>query len=90
MIYLFWLLLDAHHRFTAEEPDWGFKRFYDLNKLFTPCENRPRALIKNGSTNITAFVRILKDPTGVLWHNFIKYIISFFIIIIQSLISVLR
>jgi len=31
-----------------------------------------------------AFVRVLKDPTGDLWHNFIKYIS--FTIIIQSLI----
>ncbi|PKC11352.1 putative ubiquitin-specific processing protease 21 [Rhizophagus irregularis] len=63
----------AHHRFTAEESDWGFTRFYDLRKLLTPCENRTRALIENDSTNITAFVRVLKDPTGVLWHNFINY-----------------
>src|SRR6266498_5422603 len=66
--------LDTHHRFTAEESDWGFTRFYDLRKLFVPSDNRTRALIENDSTNITAFVRVLKDPTGVLWHNFIKYI----------------
>ncbi|CAB4447002.1 unnamed protein product [Rhizophagus irregularis] len=63
----------AHHRFTAEESDWGFTRFYDLRKLLTPCENRTLALIENDSTNITVFVRVLKDPTGVLWHNFINY-----------------
>ncbi|GBB89579.1 hypothetical protein RclHR1_01630017 [Rhizophagus clarus] len=63
----------AHHRFTAEESDWGFVRFYNLNKLFTPCENRTRALIENDSTNITAIMRVFKDPTGVLWHNFINY-----------------
>ncbi|RIA93959.1 ubiquitin carboxyl-terminal hydrolase 5 [Glomus cerebriforme] len=63
----------AHHRFTAEESDWGFTRFYDLRKLFSPCEGRTRPLIENDSTNITAFVRVLKDPTGVLWHNFINY-----------------
>ncbi|PKB91689.1 hypothetical protein RhiirA5_508528 [Rhizophagus irregularis] len=28
----------------------------------------------------------MKDPTGVLWHNFIKYYITSFISIIQSLI----
>ncbi|CAG8566428.1 7948_t:CDS:10 [Funneliformis caledonium] len=75
----------AHHRFTAEESDWGFTRFYDLRKLFVPSDNRTRALIDNDSTNITAFVRVLKDPTGVLWHNFIKYITSF-ISIIRNLI----
>ncbi|CAG8488525.1 10217_t:CDS:10 [Acaulospora colombiana] len=36
-------------------------------------DNRPRSLIENDTTNITAFVRVLKDPTGVLWHNFINY-----------------
>ncbi|CAB5149192.1 unnamed protein product [Rhizophagus irregularis] len=63
----------AYHRFIAEESDWGFTQFYDLCKLLTPCENRTRALIENDSTNITAFVRVMKDPTGVLWHNFINY-----------------
>ncbi|CAG8667385.1 8986_t:CDS:10, partial [Cetraspora pellucida] len=64
---------NAHHRFTAEESDWGFTRFYDLRKLFNPSDNRMRPLIENDSCNITAFVRVLKDPTGVLWHNFINY-----------------
>ncbi|CAG8517017.1 2181_t:CDS:10 [Diversispora eburnea] len=53
----------AHHRFTAEESDWGFTRFYDYRKLFNPLENRTRALIENDTTHITAFVRVLKDPT---------------------------
>jgi hypothetical protein len=64
--FFFGLILDAYHRFTAEDSDWGFTRFYDLKKLTTPCENRAIALIKDGSTNITVLVRILKDPTGVL------------------------
>ncbi|CAG8737552.1 19364_t:CDS:10, partial [Gigaspora margarita] len=72
---------NAHHRFTAEESDWGFTRFFDLRKLFSPSENRTRPLIENDSCNITAFVRVLKDPTGVLWHNFIKYFTSFLYII---------
>jgi ubiquitin carboxyl-terminal hydrolase 7 len=25
----------AHHRFTAEERDWGFTRFAELRKLFS-------------------------------------------------------
>ncbi|CAB4444830.1 unnamed protein product [Rhizophagus irregularis] len=63
----------AHHRFTAEESDWGFTRFYCLRRLLTPYGSRTRAIIENDSANITAFVRVFKDPTGVLWHNFIKY-----------------
>ena len=30
-------------------------------------------MIENEAVNVTAYVRIYKDPTGVLWHNFTKY-----------------
>ncbi len=30
-------------------------------------------MVENNSVNVTAYVRIVKDPTGVLWHNFVKY-----------------
>jgi ubiquitin carboxyl-terminal hydrolase 7 len=67
-------LSDAHHRFVAEECDWGFTRFVDLRKLYTPDAQagKTRATIENDEVEITAFVRVLKDPTGVLWHNFVK------------------
>lgn len=29
-------------------------------------------MVENDAVNVTAYVRIYKDPTGVLWHNFIK------------------
>lgn len=29
-------------------------------------------MIENDAVNVTAYIRIYKDPTGVLWHNFIK------------------
>ncbi|KAF0554333.1 putative ubiquitin-specific processing protease 21 [Gigaspora margarita] len=60
----------VNHRFTAEESDCGFTRFYDLRKLFAPSENRIRPLIENDACNITALVHIIKDPTGFLWHDF--------------------
>ncbi|KAI5479269.1 hypothetical protein MNV49_003787, partial [Pseudohyphozyma bogoriensis] len=63
----------AHHRFTNEEQDWGFTRFVELRKLFSVSEGRPKPIIENDETVITAFVRVLKDPTGVLWHNFHNY-----------------
>ncbi|KAG9019654.1 hypothetical protein FRB90_012000 [Tulasnella sp. 427] len=63
----------AHHRFTAEECDWGFTRFHDLRKLFTPGERGKGPIIENEETIITVFVRVLVDPTGVLWHNFMHY-----------------
>ncbi|PWN37589.1 putative ubiquitin-specific processing protease 21 [Meira miltonrushii] len=63
----------AHHRFTAEEMDWGFTRFNELRKLSVPTEGRQRPIIERESARVSAFVRVLKDPTGVLWHNFINY-----------------
>ncbi|CAG8778058.1 7522_t:CDS:2, partial [Dentiscutata heterogama] len=53
--------------------DWGFTRFHDLHKLFIPSENHTRSIIENDSCNITAFVRILKDPTGDLWLSSKNY-----------------
>lgn len=31
-------------------------------------------MVENEAVNVTAYVRIYKDPTGVLWHNFIKLV----------------
>ncbi|WFD43786.1 ubiquitinyl hydrolase 1 [Malassezia psittaci] len=63
----------AHHRFTAEEMDWGFTRFNEFRKLAVPLDHRVRPIIENDEAVVSAFVRVLKDPTGVLWHNFINY-----------------
>ncbi|CAK1366028.1 unnamed protein product [Cercospora beticola] len=65
---------EANHRFTADEGDWGFTRFADKNRIFAPkFDGRERPLVENGCARMTAYVRVLKDPTGVLWHNFINY-----------------
>ncbi|KAL7416026.1 hypothetical protein BDY24DRAFT_406155 [Mrakia frigida] len=63
----------AHHRFVAEECDWGFTRFADLRKLQSVQEGQTRPTIEGDEVDVTAFVRVLKDPTGVLWHNFVNY-----------------
>lgn len=64
----------AHHRFTKEEGDWGFTRFVDLRKLWGPWDaNTKRPLVENEEANMTAYVRVVKDETGVLWHNFQNY-----------------
>ncbi|KAK3939543.1 ubiquitin carboxyl-terminal hydrolase [Diplogelasinospora grovesii] len=64
----------AHHRFTKEEGDWGFTRFLELRKIFNvQWDNSDRPLIENDTANITAYVRIVEDETGVLWHNFTNY-----------------
>ncbi|KXX73450.1 Ubiquitin carboxyl-terminal hydrolase 21 [Madurella mycetomatis] len=64
----------AHHRFTKEESDWGFTRFLEARKMFNNIwENAERPLVENDSANISAYVRIVEDETGVLWHNFNNY-----------------
>ncbi|KAG8830769.1 hypothetical protein FRC17_004264 [Serendipita sp. 399] len=63
----------AHHRFVPEECDWGFTRFYDLRKLFQTSDPTAHPIIENESAIVTVFVRVFKDPTGVLWHNFVNY-----------------
>jgi ubiquitin carboxyl-terminal hydrolase 7 len=66
------IALDAHHRFIAEESDWGFTRFSELRKLCQLHEGANRPTIEDDSADISVFVRVLEDPTGVLWHNFVK------------------
>ena len=66
------LFIDANHRFIAEESDWGFTRFSELRKLFSVQEGHMRPTIEDESADITVYVRVLEDPTGVLWHNFVK------------------
>ncbi|KAJ5665218.1 Ubiquitin carboxyl-terminal hydrolase 21 [Penicillium maclennaniae] len=64
----------ATHRFTAEEGDWGFTRFYDLRSLFNEAwEGKNVPLVQDDEAIVTAYVRVVKDPTGVLWHSFQNY-----------------
>jgi ubiquitin carboxyl-terminal hydrolase 7 len=43
-----------------------------LRKLLNPQEGYSRATIEEDAAEVTVFVKVLKDPTGVLWHNFVK------------------
>ncbi|KAJ1554471.1 hypothetical protein HK096_003399, partial [Nowakowskiella sp. JEL0078] len=63
----------AQHRYTPSEQDWGFNHLIKLNFLSVPIENFQKPLIENDKTNILVFMRIVKDETGVLWHNFVDY-----------------
>lgn len=70
-------ILVATHRFTAEEGDWGFTRFSDLKGLFShPWEGKSVPLVQDDEAIVTAYVRVVKDPTGVLWHSFQKCVFS--------------
>ncbi|KAJ2719750.1 ubiquitin-specific protease ubp15 [Coemansia sp. Benny D115] len=63
----------AHHRFSPEETDWGFTRFVDMRSLMTPADEESPPLLENGRVRVSAFVSVIKDPLGVLWHNFVNY-----------------
>ncbi len=36
-------------------------------------------MVENDAVNCTAYVRIYKDPTGVLWHNFLKLVVVLYL-----------
>lgn len=63
----------ATHRFTLEEADWGFSKFYDLRRLFTKQSPLENPIISNNKANFSVYIRIVNDPTGVLWHNMRNY-----------------
>ncbi|RKP09509.1 ubiquitin carboxyl-terminal hydrolase 5 [Thamnocephalis sphaerospora] len=63
----------AVHRFQADEADWGFSKFAALRDVTQKVYGQERPLLENGAATLTALVRVVKDPTGVLWHNFQNY-----------------
>ena len=67
------LINRSFHRFNSSDLDWGFSNVVDVNHLKYPSKGRLKPLLNDGSLNISVYIRILKDPTGVLWHNFVNY-----------------
>ncbi|KAI7896456.1 uncharacterized protein EV154DRAFT_239233 [Mucor mucedo] len=63
----------ANHRFSSEEIDWGFTRFYDVEDLGQVSAAGKGPFLVNNKTTISVYIRIVKDETGVLWHNFVNY-----------------
>ncbi|KAI9182836.1 ubiquitin-specific protease ubp15 [Blastocladiella emersonii ATCC 22665] len=55
----------SSHRFGEIELDWGFGNFVPLAEL-------PKYVV-NDRTELVAFVRILHDETGVMFHSFKDY-----------------
>ncbi|KAI8081535.1 uncharacterized protein BX664DRAFT_340645 [Halteromyces radiatus] len=66
----FYSVHSAQHRFHADESDWGFTKFMEFKQLANFTNN---SYIENNALRITSIVRVFKDPTGVLWHNFQNY-----------------
>lgn len=63
----------AHHRFTKDDGDWGFTRFVEIRRLITPSVEGQRPVLENDCANITTYMRIVEDETGVLWDNLNNY-----------------
>ncbi|RKP22224.1 hypothetical protein SYNPS1DRAFT_26123, partial [Syncephalis pseudoplumigaleata] len=63
----------AQHRFNNDESDWGFTKFIQLREATYAAYPDERPILENGAATITVLLRILKDPTGMLWHNFKGY-----------------
>ncbi|KAA1069421.1 Ubiquitin carboxyl-terminal hydrolase 7, variant 2 [Puccinia graminis f. sp. tritici] len=60
-------------RFTNYGEGWGPPHIIELEKLCNPNGSCLKPIIENDVTMITAFVRVLKDETGLLWHDFVNY-----------------
>ncbi|CAN3475729.1 ubiquitin carboxyl-terminal hydrolase 15 [Diutina catenulata] len=66
----------SHHRFSPQETDWGFSSLVDARTLAAPMARYGSAtvpILDGGHLRITAYVRVLDDVTGVLWHRFTDY-----------------
>ncbi|OJD27953.1 hypothetical protein ACJ73_00643 [Blastomyces percursus] len=63
---------NVNFRFSSDDPDWGFTKFCELRKLLGHLGDKP-SLLGNDEANITAYVRVIRDHTGSLWHTFYNY-----------------
>lgn len=65
----------ASHRFYAHETDWGFTQYLNIRQSYQRSAHTNETPIAKGGNdaNITVYVRVVKDPTGVLWHNYRDY-----------------
>lgn len=60
----------AQHRFTHAQPQWGFARYVSNDALRATSELRTKPILEDDTLDIVVFVRVLRDPTGVLMHDF--------------------
>ncbi|TDL21653.1 hypothetical protein BD410DRAFT_828901 [Rickenella mellea] len=54
----------TYHRFTLKECGWGYGKFSQSRKLFHTHEAHARPTIDDESAEVTAFVRVFKDPSS--------------------------
>ncbi|KAI9763004.1 MAG: hypothetical protein M4579_000067 [Chaenotheca gracillima] len=59
-----------YHRFCDSSPDWGWTRFHGphdhIHKRF---KGQRQALLRNDTLTFTAYLRVVQDETGTLWHH---------------------
>lgn len=65
----------AVHRFYENEADWGFTQFHSVRASYLKAAHTNDTTFTRGGgeTNFTVYMRVVKDSTGVLWHNFREY-----------------
>ncbi|KAI8150412.1 cysteine proteinase [Fennellomyces sp. T-0311] len=64
----------SHRRFHKDESDWGFTRFMELRRLYQlDASTGTGPIVEDDHLRISVIVRVIQDPTGVLWHNFVGY-----------------
>lgn len=63
----------SQQRFSKNATDWGFSNFTPVSTLYEATNRTKLPLMFDNKVNITAYVKVLNDTTGVLWHNFLDY-----------------
>ncbi|KAJ3409581.1 hypothetical protein HDV05_004398 [Chytridiales sp. JEL 0842] len=63
----------AQHRYNATEADWGFNHHIKQSQLTVPIDGNARPVVENDRTVLAVHMKIMKDVTGVLWHQFTNY-----------------
>ncbi|KAI9607320.1 hypothetical protein H4Q26_005838 [Puccinia striiformis f. sp. tritici PST-130] len=66
-------------RFTQNQRR-RLSKFAEITKLTSPHGSHDKPIIENDEAIITAFVRVLEDETGVLWHDFAECVGHFTIL----------
>ncbi|KAF9932989.1 hypothetical protein FBU30_006813 [Linnemannia zychae] len=63
----------SHHRFNNDESDWGFTKFFAIADLERARDSRGISILNNNRLVISTYVRVYKDPTGLLWQESTGY-----------------
>ncbi|KAL6928829.1 hypothetical protein ACO0SA_002159 [Hanseniaspora valbyensis] len=68
----------SYFRFSQYDTDWGFSDMMNIIKFKTKYEqlkeSAPTGLLEdNENINITCYMRVINDKTGVTWHTFKNY-----------------